>query len=75
MKKISPKAFGSFGKVGNEKFYLNKLTKAGNRRWLGFRPQVRGVAINPVDHPHGGGEGKSSGGRPSVSPWGWLTKK
>ena len=48
--------------------------KAGNRRQIGIRPHVRGVAINPVDHPIGGGEGKSSGGRPSVSPWGKLTK-
>jgi large subunit ribosomal protein L2 len=51
-----------------------KLYKAGQSRWLGFRPMVRGVAKNPVDHPHGGGEGKTSGGRPSVSPWGICTK-
>lgn len=51
-----------------------KLIKAGQSRWLGYRPNVRGVAMNPVDHPHGGGEGKSSGGRCSVSPWGRLTK-
>jgi large subunit ribosomal protein L2 len=44
--------------------------KAGESRWLNLRPKVRGVAMNPIDHPHGGGEGKSSGGRPSVSPWG-----
>jgi len=50
------------------------LSKAGRSRWLGRRPVVRGVAMNPVDHPHGGGEGKTSGGRPSVSPWGKLTK-
>lgn len=48
--------------------------KAGRSRWLGKRPHVRGVAMNPIDHPHGGGEGKTSGGRPSVSPWGILTK-
>jgi len=48
--------------------------KAGRSRWLGKRPHVRGVAMNPIDHPHGGGEGKTSGGRPSVSPWGVLTK-
>lgn len=72
---ISSTALASFGKVGNELFYLKKLKKAGQSRWLGFRPAVRGVAINPVDHPHGGGEGKSSGGRPSVSPWGKLAKK
>lgn len=49
-------------------------SKAGRTRWLGRRPSVRGVAMNPVDHPHGGGQGKTSGGRPSVSPWGMLTK-
>ena len=51
-----------------------KKTKAGQNRWLGRRPVVRGVAMNPVDHPHGGGEGRTKGGRPSVSPWGKLTK-
>lgn len=50
------------------------LKKAGRSRWLGIRPTVRGVAMNPVDHPHGGGEGKTSGGRPSVTPWARLTK-
>jgi large subunit ribosomal protein L2 len=50
------------------------LGKAGRKRWLGVRPTVRGVAMNPVDHPHGGGEGKSSGGRHPVSPWGMPTK-
>ncbi len=48
--------------------------KAGRNRWLGYRPSVRGVAMNPIDHPHGGGQGKTSGGRPSVSPWAILTK-
>nr|QBK37914.1 ribosomal protein L2 [Aurantiochytrium acetophilum] len=75
IKKVSSFVFASYGKVGNERFYLKNLFKAGQSRWIGKRPTVRGVAINPVDHPHGGGEGKSSGGRPSVSPWGWLTKK
>lgn len=51
-----------------------KKKKAGYSRWLNKRPSVRGVAMNPVDHPHGGGEGKTSGGRPSVSIWGWYTK-
>jgi ribosomal protein L2 len=51
-----------------------KLRKAGQSRWLGRRPIVRGVAMNPVDHPHGGGEGRTKGGRPSVSPWGKPTK-
>jgi len=50
------------------------LLKAGQSRWLGIRPTVRGVAMNPVDHPHGGGQGKTSGGRPSVDPWGAYTK-
>lgn len=52
-----------------------KIKKAGRNRWFGIRPTVRGVAMNPVDHPHGGGEGKTSGGRPSVTPKGRLTKK
>lgn len=55
-------------------FYSNSKFKAGRSRNLGFRPMVRGVAMNPVDHPHGGGEGRTSGGRPGVSPWGVLTK-
>ena len=53
---------------------LRKLGKAGASRWRGLRPTVRGVAMNPVDHPHGGGEGKTSGGRHPVSPWGTPTK-
>ena len=53
---------------------LEKLKMAGRSRWLSKRPSVRGVAMNPIDHPHGGGEGKTSGGRPSVSKWGRLTK-
>ncbi|CAM9118644.1 unnamed protein product [Choristocarpus tenellus] len=62
------------GIVSNQNHHLIKIGKAGKTRWLGFRPIVRGVAINPVDHPHGGGEGKTSGGRPSVTPWGKPTK-
>ncbi|KAF6169494.1 hypothetical protein GIB67_013194 [Kingdonia uniflora] len=54
--------------------HSGKLRKAGQSRWLGRRPVVRGVAMNPVDHPHGGGEGRTKGGRPSVSPWGKPTK-
>ena len=53
---------------------LTSLGKAGRSRWLNRRPIVRGVAMNPVDHPHGGGEGKTSGGRPSVTPWGFPAK-
>lgn len=62
------------GQISNENFYFKKLKKAGNSRWLNKRPIVRGVAMNPVDHPHGGGGGKTSGGRHSVSPWGFITK-
>ena len=58
------------GVVGNSEHELIKIGKAGRNRWKGVRPQTRGVAMNPVDHPHGGGEGKSSGGRHPVSPWG-----
>jgi len=60
--------------LGKSLFFRFKKDLAGVSRRLGIRPTVRGVAMNPVDHPHGGGEGKSSGGRPSTSPWGWLTK-
>ena len=62
------------GEVGNEENSLRKLGKAGASRWRGIRPTVRGVAMNPVDHPHGGGEGRTSGGRDPVTPWGVPTK-
>ena len=62
------------GEVGNAEHSLIKLGKAGAKRWRGVRPTVRGVAMNPVDHPHGGGEGKTSGGRHPVTPWGVPTK-
>jgi large subunit ribosomal protein L2 len=58
------------GQVGNQEAELVKLGKAGRKRWKGVRPQSRGVVMNPVDHPLGGGEGRSSGGRHPVSPWG-----
>jgi large subunit ribosomal protein L2 len=64
----------TLGCVGNENRKFISLGKAGRNRWLGKRPTVRGVAINPVDHPHGGGEGKTSGGKPGVTPWGKPTK-
>lgn len=64
----------SIGAVGNKDHHNRKIGKAGANRWRGRRPVVRGVAMNPVDHPHGGGEGKSSGGRPSSTPWGKPTK-
>ena len=60
--------------MGNSEHNLRSLGKAGANRWRGMRPTVRGVAMNPVDHPHGGGEGKTSGGRHPVSPWGMPTK-
>ena len=62
------------GKVGNHEHESQKLGKAGRTRWMGKRPHVRGVAMNPVDHPMGGGEGKSSGGRHPCTPWGYPTK-
>lgn len=62
------------GAVSNPLYKFTSLRKAGQSRWLGLRPSVRGVAMNPIDHPHGGGQGKTSGGRPSVSPWAIPTK-
>ena len=64
----------SIGAVSNPDRQTIQLGKAGRSRWLGRRPKVRGVAMNPVDHPHGGGEGRSSGGRHPVTPWGVSTK-
>jgi large subunit ribosomal protein L2 len=62
------------GQVGNEEHFNVSIGKAGRSRWLGRLPSVRGVAMNPVDHPHGGGEGRTSGGRNPVTPWGIPTK-
>ena len=62
------------GAVSNFEHSLQSIGKAGANRWRGIRPTVRGVAMNPVDHPHGGGEGKTSGGRSPVSPWGQSAK-
>jgi len=67
-------SYATLGVVSNENRNLNNIGKAGRNRWYGKRPNVRGVAMNPIDHPHGGGEGKTSGGRPSVTPWGKPTK-
>lgn len=64
----------TLGEVGNEEHSLRSIGKAGAMRWRGVRPTVRGVVMNPVDHPHGGGEGKTSGGRHPVTPWGVPTK-
>jgi large subunit ribosomal protein L2 len=74
MRKISTECRAVIGEVGNSEHSLRSLGKAGAARWRGVRPTVRGVAMNPVDHPHGGGEGRTSGGRHPVSPWGVPTK-
>ena len=74
MRKILSECRATLGEVSNSEHSLRKLGKAGASRWRGVRPTVRGVAMNPVDHPHGGGEGRTSGGRHPVSPWGMPTK-
>ena len=70
MRRVLIDCRATIGEVGNAEFGLIKIGKAGRNRWKGKRPHVRGVVMNPVDHPHGGGEGKTSGGRHPVSPWG-----
>lgn len=74
MRMVFRKCRATLGSVGNEDHMNVTLGKAGRARWLGRRPQVRGVAMNPVDHPHGGGEGSTAGGRHPVSPWGTPAK-
>lgn len=74
MRKVLAECRATLGEVSNSEHSLRKLGKAGASRWRGVRPTVRGVAMNPVDHPHGGGEGRTSGGRHPVSPWGTPTK-
>ncbi len=74
MRKVLLDCRATIGEVSNGEHSLRKLGKAGATRWRGVRPTVRGVAMNPVDHPHGGGEGRTSGGRHPVSPWGMPTK-
>jgi len=74
MRKVPIDCRATIGEVGNSEHNLRSLGKAGAQRWRGVRPTVRGVAMNPVDHPHGGGEGRTSGGRHPVSPWGKPTK-
>ncbi len=74
MRKVLVDCRATIGEVSNSEHSLRKLGKAGAARWRGVRPTVRGVAMNPVDHPHGGGEGRTSGGRHPVSPWGTPTK-
>ena len=70
IRNVDVRCRATVGEVGNEDHANVALGKAGRKRWLGIRPTVRGVVMNPVDHPHGGGEGKTSGGRHPVSPWG-----
>jgi large subunit ribosomal protein L2 len=70
MRYVDVRCRGTVGEVGNAEQSNINWGKAGRMRWKGKRPTVRGVAMNPVDHPHGGGEGKTSGGRHPVSPWG-----
>jgi len=74
MRKVLSEGRATIGEVSNSEHNLRSLGKAGAKRWRGVRPTVRGVAMNPVDHPHGGGEGRTSGGRHPVSPWGTPTK-
>ncbi|MGI9325602.1 MAG: 50S ribosomal protein L2 [Pseudomonadales bacterium] len=74
MRRVLAECRATLGSVSNSEHNLRSLGKAGAKRWRGVRPTVRGVAMNPVDHPHGGGEGKTSGGRHPVSPWGMPTK-
>jgi len=74
MRKIPAACKATVGEVANSEHSLEKMGKAGAKRWRGVRPTVRGVAMNPVDHPHGGGEGRTSGGRHPVTPWGTPTK-
>ncbi|MCI0528232.1 MAG: 50S ribosomal protein L2, partial [Nitrospira sp.] len=75
VRRVPAGCMATLGQVGNIEHENVTIGKAGRSRWLGRRPHVRGVAMNPVDHPHGGGEGKSGQGNPHpVSPWGQLTK-
>jgi large subunit ribosomal protein L2 len=74
VRKVLVECIATIGQVGNLDHENTTTGKAGKSRWKGIRPRVRGVVMNPVDHPHGGGEGKTSGGRPSVTPWGKPTK-
>jgi len=71
---VSRECRATIGQVGNLEHENISIGKAGRSRWMGKRPEVRGVVMNPVDHPHGGGEGRTSGGRHPVSPWGQPTK-
>jgi large subunit ribosomal protein L2 len=74
VREVHVECYATIGQVGNLEHENVSIGKAGRNRWLGWRPHNRGVAMNPVDHPMGGGEGKTSGGRHPASPWGWKTK-
>ena len=74
MRYVNANCYATVGQVGNVDHQNITIGKAGRTRWLGRRPKVRGTAMNPVDHPHGGGEGKAKGGRHPVTPWGQPTK-
>ena len=74
LRKVRIGCYATIGQVGNLEHENISIGKAGRNRWLGWKPHNRGVAMNPVDHPMGGGEGKTSGGRHPCSPWGWKTK-
>lgn len=74
VRRVRTECYATVGQVGNEDHENRRRGKAGRTRWLGIRPTVRGVAMNPIDHPHGGGEGRTSGGRHPVTPWGVPTK-
>ena len=74
VRRVGVECRASVGEVGNEENILRKIGKAGAQRWRGVRPTVRGVAMNPIDHPHGGGEGRTGEGRVPVNPWGQPTK-
>ena len=74
IRRVPVECMATVGQVGNTEYENVSLGKAGRSRWKGIRPSVRGVAMNPVDHPHGGGEGRTSGGRNPVTPWGQPTR-
>ena len=74
LRRVRVECYATIGQVGNLEHENVSIGKAGRNRWLGWKPHNRGVAMNPVDHPMGGGEGKTSGGRHPTSPWGWKTK-
>jgi large subunit ribosomal protein L2 len=74
IRKVHVDCRATIGEVGNDEHNLESIGKAGRKRWRGVKPTVRGVAMNPIDHPHGGGEGRTSAGRHPVSPWGKQTK-